>query len=950
MPTVVGLPQVQNYDTSGSQPLYNKNTNDLSGNLMDFIVGLGKGIKQKQDENKEADQALGQIDAINGVVREVGLLHQQNYNEGMKYGAIVQDHVKKDAQFKQNLNDLIANNPDATPEDIQELATQTAKEEVATVFASSQGINDKALLADMYKQIPKFYAQRLAEGQKALVSAAGERLQNIKGTSIADFIGYLNTESMDSPTLVNKYTTTLVSLKNAYVAAGKSQLEASNAAEQDMLAAVTTIKDIAKLNPTSQGSIAWSNNTRTLLGEILKEPNIAPEFKSKLAGIVDDITGKVLSEGDAMSSMETANYKLNKLSNPKTMDTTEDDVHAYIESRRQKFLNGEISASQLASDVNSVSSGFAEFTGRKVTMNPLPAQLAEMSYNEAHHNYGTSASEWADYKLEWFNDQNPQNRSLAAYKAIGFATAGQSYMPELVQKAGLQAYREFGGILKMTPEQFAKLGDGSKYKSDAYAQFKSIVAQSISQGSPIADDLLSQLPDDVREAVRENITTGGTLGDLQSKLSTPIDYAIKSANFDKQVSNPDYKKMELGKYWGGSSLASSGKYWGNKPSKTPQMQQAYAQALASVYKNDKSFYVSGATTDLPSNIGSNMSGKGSLISSPQGYTATPLNIPKVQAIQKAVGTGGDTSYILGHTLDLYREKYAAEHHTDAKNVIAYSTGFGANGRIAFDIYDKDGVTLLAGASIDMHSLTNQVRKNYNAFKNEIKSKEAAHNMVGFDDVKQANPVLYNKDGIFATNVQVREGYSGNSYFVNLPNNITLPYNGNAGLGRAAINHLNLWEGWHNSIQQVKGAKTFTVAQQVLVVDQNGRKTKYYDMAKNARTPQDLMNLQGIYMRDNMSNLQASARKIGIPVATPVGYPKPFEQYQMLLTDAIWLGGTGGMNKLVDSLTTSNTTTEALGKLRQTAYYKNLQPDRRKWVDNTVNNYMYIKKQGYLINR
>ena len=202
------LPQVQNYDTSGSQPLYNKNTNDLSGNLMDFIVGLGKVVKQKQDENKEADQALGQIDAINGVVREVGLLHQQNYNEGLKYGAIVQDHVKKDAQFKQNLNDLIASNPEATPEDVQELATQTSKEEVETVFASSQGITDKALLADMYKQIPKFYAQRLNEGQKALVSAAGERLQNIKGTSIADFIGYLNTESMDSPTLVNKYTTT----------------------------------------------------------------------------------------------------------------------------------------------------------------------------------------------------------------------------------------------------------------------------------------------------------------------------------------------------------------------------------------------------------------------------------------------------------------------------------------------------------------------------------------------------------------------------------------------------------------------------------------------------------------------------------------------------------------------------------------------------------------------
>ena len=124
MPTVVGLPQVQNYDTSGSQPLYNKNTSDPSGNLMDFIVGLGKVVKQKQDENKEADQALGQIDAINGVVREVGLLHQQNYNEGQKYGAIVQDHVKKDAQFKQNLNDLIASNPEATPEDVQELATQ----------------------------------------------------------------------------------------------------------------------------------------------------------------------------------------------------------------------------------------------------------------------------------------------------------------------------------------------------------------------------------------------------------------------------------------------------------------------------------------------------------------------------------------------------------------------------------------------------------------------------------------------------------------------------------------------------------------------------------------------------------------------------------------------------------------------------------------------------------
>ena len=215
MPTVVGLPQVQNYDTSGSQPLYNKNTSDPSGNLMDFIVGLGKVVKQKQDENKEADQALGEIDAINGVTREVGLFHQENYKAGQQYGAIVQDHVIKDMQFKQSVNDMLASNPDATPEDIAALATQTAQEEVATVYASSNDIRDKSLLADMYKQIPKFYAQRLVDGQKAIVAAAGERLQNIKGTSIADFIGYLNTESMDSPTLVNKYITTRTSLKNA---------------------------------------------------------------------------------------------------------------------------------------------------------------------------------------------------------------------------------------------------------------------------------------------------------------------------------------------------------------------------------------------------------------------------------------------------------------------------------------------------------------------------------------------------------------------------------------------------------------------------------------------------------------------------------------------------------------------------------------------------------------
>lgn len=948
MPTLVGLPQVQNFDTSGSKPLYNAHTSS-SGNIVDFLMGVGSGIKAKQDENKEADQALGEIDAINGVTRDVGLFHQENYKAGQQYGAIVQDHVKKDMQFKQSVDDMLASNPDATPEDVAALATQTAQEEVATVYASSNGIRDKSLLADMYKQIPKFYAQRLVDGQKAIIAAAGQRLDNIRGTGIADFIGYLNKDTYDAPSLVNKYSTTLSTLRNAYLAAGKTQIEATNAAESDMLSAASTIKEIAKLDPTSDGSIKWANNTKTLLGSILTEPSISSDFKIKMAGIVDDIAGKVMAEGDAMSSMETANFKLTKLSNPRTMETSTEDIEVYLAREKRKFENREISASQYASNVNGVVNAYSEFQGKKVTLNPLPAQLAEMSFNQAQHDYGTSASEWSDAKLASFNDRYHNDRSKAAYMAIGFATSGESYMPELVQKAGLQAYREFGGALKMSPDQFAKLGEGSKYMAESYAKFKAVYSEALANGSPMADDLLAALPDESREAIRENVTTGGTLGDLQTKLSAPVDYKTKSSNFDAQVSNPNYKKMELGKYWGGTKPVTSNSFWGSKPTDTDMMKEAYAQSLATVYKNDKSYYIDGATTTLASNIVSNMSSKGSLVQSPKGYTASGINIPKIQAISKAVGSGADTDYVLGHTLDLYREQYAKSFKTDAKNIIVYSTGFGANGRIAFDIYNKDGTARIAGATLDMHSLTNQVRKNYVQFKQDVKSNEASHTPTGFDDgdARNSTPLLYNAVGTFKNNVVVKGAWGGQDYRVNLPNTATLPYNGNAELTQDAINHLNLWEGWHDSIKQVNGAKTYTVAQQVLVVDQHGRKTKYYDMAKQARTQQDLMNLQGQYMKENMGALQPAARKIGIPVATTAVYPTPFKQYQMLLTDAIWLGGTGGMNDLVNVLTKNTDAVQAVKQLKQTSYFQNLQHDRKIWVGKTIANYMELKKKGYL---
>ena len=82
MPTVVALHQLQNVDTSVGQPLYNQHIADHSGNLLDFLMGVGQGIKSAQDKNKDADQALGEIDAVNGVVRDVGLFHKQNYNAG----------------------------------------------------------------------------------------------------------------------------------------------------------------------------------------------------------------------------------------------------------------------------------------------------------------------------------------------------------------------------------------------------------------------------------------------------------------------------------------------------------------------------------------------------------------------------------------------------------------------------------------------------------------------------------------------------------------------------------------------------------------------------------------------------------------------------------------------------------------------------------------------------
>lgn len=945
-PELIGAVQGQ-YHTVYQPP------SDNGGTFLNNLLQLGQGIKDYQDQNKDANLALGAADEADGVIRDVSVLNQKYYDQGHAYQGIVNQQAQNTAQFKQEATQGAQQGLRA--DEILAMGSKYTQSNVQSILDSDLDPNIKELL---YKSsIQDHVAQ-----QKQTTSSLQQQAQLTELNSRSTRASYLTQQFSDPNLDVDSRGMLLGSYLNLATAgrmnAGDKPEEAFNGAVQEVTGVIKYVNGLIKQDPTNPTNIALANNLRQALPQLQASGAVPLSVIGEMQDIVAD-THKTLQHENA-NAAELQQVQLLSDAYAKN-DWSTDKANAQLKAIQEGAAKG-----YYTSDTSvKLSNGIVAFTKsqaeKATSAKPNAVQITQSGMSlSAYQGAGYGGeSEYSKAYLQGFLSTSAAPME-AGIKAFTYASANTEFLPTLMKESSEVMVRQFSGALNYTAIQ-SQQDPNFQRKQENFNQFANLYRTiNNTQGATNAVQLLAALPDNQRSIVQQVIDNNGSITDVQQFLANPIQTERYRTNLDTQVKGFNYETGGFSNWFG--SDAGNGILGGEIPAQrnwyggvlNENLRNVYANYYADVSKGDSGLVTSSTNAD-PKSLIPNMNAKGMIFKTDDSYSSMVVNSAKATILRNIKGYDNTTipSDFVGMGVTAQRNVIAKMANVDPSQVLVKSTGVGATGYIQFTPYDKAGNALavngnLNGVNIPVNTFINNVKNIYQRRSGEFKAKNqtfTADGVNNYGGIGGNASFTVNTKGTFGT-TNLRTS-TGGSIQANIPNLMTVPYNGNTDLTKSWINHLNQYESFSTGAQAVQGLGTSRNSTNIGHGVSLTMNPSWQSKFAGAKTPQDVLNVQAAFTAENMRNIQSAASKVGVPVATTAPYPQQHVPTQLLLADAKWHGGQGGLNGVVKVLQQPNVTS-ALAQLKTLPIYKHttadkLETDQRNvWYRKAVQNYFNNK--------
>jgi len=350
--------------------------------------------------------------------------------------------------------------------------------------------------------------------------------------------------------------------------------------------------------------------------------------------------------------------------------------------------------------------------------------------------------------------------------------------------------------------------------------------------------------------------------------------------------------------------------------------------------------------------------RGMILPSTRGFNAAIVNsrAAKILNNNSAVREGVRGEYN-SRAIDSFIYDYAKEHNVEPSNVFV-TTRDRSGMYLHFQHLTKDGLLNDEPKTVRIDLITGKAASLYRKDRENTVNPKVTVPVVGADKPREqygfvTKPTKVEKYSytpnkpigklqLTAKNTE----HFGQKFNVNVPAQAAVMFNGNADLTMAAIQHLGIKEGLFLKVQDVAdkstGKKSTNGALQISLTQNPKWESRIRKAEGNA---QELMNIQGDFLAEYFGKLQASAARVGIPIArenTP--YPKAHQFTQFYLMDLMYHGGnsSGHINRVESTLTQRNQEA-GLAKLKQLPAYKSSGTARKQFLEKALIAHYKVKR-------
>lgn len=950
---MIQQPELQQATVGQYRERYQEPQNN--GDFLNNLLAIGKGLVDSQNTDKDANLALGAADEANGAIRDVSFLDQKYYNQGHAYQSIVNQQTQNASAFKQDATQ--AAQQGASADDILTLGNPYTTSNVDAIRNANL---DPDIKTKLYQASIQDHVAQQKQVTASLLQQAQITEVNARATRASSLAQQFTDSTLDGDTrgiLIGSYLNNAIAGR---MVTGEKPEEAFNGAVGEVTGVIKYANTLIKQDPTNPQNIALANNLRQSLPMLQSSGKVPLPVLSEMQDVVADTQRTIQHEnGNSIELKQT--QLLNDAVVGKTnwsVDLANQQIQGIQQAQAQGVINSDKAVSLISGITSFTKSQMEKATSAKPNASQIIGSGMSLSAYQGA-GYGDESSYSKSY-LQGFLSTSASPME-AGVKAFTYASNTTEFLPTLQKESSEVMVRQFSGALNMSPQQ-AQQDQNFQSKQQAFQQFTQLYnTYKNRDGGTNSLALLAALPDNQRSVVQQVLDNNGSMSDAMQLLSNPTQTERYRSNLEAQIKNFNYDKGGLSNWFGsdagtgilGNEIAKRRTWYGGTDNEN--LRSVFANNIADVAKDSASGLVTSSTSESPNTLIPNMQSKGMIFKASDNNSSMVVNSAKATMLRNIKGYDNTVipdSYV-GVAITNFRNAVAKMANVPANQVLAKSTGIGNTGYIQFTPYDRDGKPLAAnkalnGVNIPINSFVTNVQNTYQELSGKYKAKNQTYTADGVNNyggIGGNASFTVNTKGTFAPTT-LRTS-NGGTVQANIPNLMTVPYNGNTDLTKSWINHLNQYESFSLNAQQVQGLGTSRNSTNIGHGVSLTMNPSWQSKFAGAKTPQDVLDLQAQFTADNMKNIQSSASKVGIPVATTAPYPQQHVPTQLLLADAKWHGGQGGLNGIVQVLQQPDVNS-ALSKLRTLPIYRHNAPDklesdqRNVWYRQAVQNYFNNK--------
>lgn len=886
MATTVQAPERADSTVTGLQPIARPQERGIGSFLSGLLEPVSQAVTKYQDENRVKNIALGMNDNLNGVVREVSFIDQQNYKHGINYQSVVNGQAGLTKKFQEDLDNVDPNNPD--PDELFRISKEYQAATVDNIYNSD--LPDK-LKETLYRSTLQENATYMTSVQKKLKQVAADT----QTTALTNMTAVLARDLGSDAMTTEERMVSIGAFKDKVVAGVRavdpdiSLEDAEKVALDKIKAAFTVNLKTIQANGTPEDALKAQQLAELAEGMLDFDLSTSSELLTAANTVISDMH----SNADASMSFELSNL-INRMKYPNTDVTRDEVLEAIVAIRNNPALTHEDKQKYMTQ----LNNEWSALDIRRLEAETVDDPLAYDNPSD-YERIGKSEGDWVkDHKeafLKSFENPFDAGRALMMKGANSAEYSGQA-----VKEGSELVFRPLIGYLSMSDADVAK-DEFTAVRQQQFAQIQQLYQQYKQENGSKASDMLSGIDSKYLDVFATALENGGSLEDAREAFKSPIDMTSRYNYLDTAIQNLSAKDLGLNTWFGGTG--GTGIRGRAIPDALEDVYTSYAQTALNESQAALVPQVGSANTSA---LVSRAKTSGVLLNSPYGYSATIMPARVAQQVQNYKVTGTNTPLsptYMGKAIDAERQKYAKTYGVPPANVIAVANSTGDD--IQFYAYDIKGKTLgvFGDGEAELKNGTAQGIMSGGSTSLARLKKDAETFRKA--DIQRRQSNAYMDDKYMGTKVGstvLTEYGTGRKLPAKVSAHWGRGMGNNLGLGTLLVNHFAQMEGFVTTRTKTVDANTGRVSH-VYGLGMTEATLNSMGMLREAKAAQGnaqaMLDVNGKFMQKYYSSMNNDLQKVGLPAPSSSNYPAALTPSLMLMYDVKWHAG--NTNALVKAM-------------------------------------------------